>query len=143
MSTSVKRVYQARSRSDGTRILVDRLWPRGLTKAAAAVDEWPRDLAPSHELRKRYHSGLDSWASFRKQYMAELAGQEASDALRKLHQLAGRGKITLLFASKDDKYNHAILLKELLDGARKPPTGTGPAAAGGMRMRKAARGPRR
>ena len=135
----VKRVYVPVSRTDGTRVLVDRLWPRGLTKAAAALDDWLRDLAPSDELRHWYHARPDEWASFRKKYLKELGSPAAEDALRRLYAFAGKPKrLTLLFASKNETRNNAVVLKELLEGERKPPTGTGPAAASSTRKRATA-----
>lgn len=139
MAIATKRVYEAAGRADGTRILVDRLWPRGLTKEVAALDEWLRDLAPSHELRRWYHARPDYWTAFRKKYMQELAQPDAENALRHLYQLAHKKKrLTLLFASKNEIRNNATVLKELLDGMRKPPTGTGPGAIHAMRRREAA-----
>ncbi len=139
MAIAVKRVYETASRSDGARVLVDRLWPRGLTKARAAVDEWLRDLAPSDELRRWYHARPEQWQNFRKKYLKELSHPEAEDALRRLYQLAHKRKrLTLLFASKNETSNNAVVLKELLDGMRKPPTGTGPGAIRTMRRREAA-----
>jgi len=139
MAVAIKRVYETASRSDGARVLVDRLWPRGLTKERAAVDEWLRDLAPSDELRQWYHARPEQWQNFRKKYLKELSQPEAEDALRQLYQLAHKRKrLTLLFASKNETHNNAVVLKELLDGMRKPPTGTGPGAVHGMRKREAA-----
>lgn len=139
MPVTVKRVYQPVSGKDGTRVLVDRLWPRGLTKARAAVDEWLRDLAPSDELRRWYHARPDHWLPFRKKYLKELSQPEAEDALRLLYQLAHkRRRLTLLFASKNETHNNAIVLRDLLDGMRKPPTGTGPGAIYATRKREAA-----
>ena len=139
MAIAVKRVYETASRNDGARVLVDRLWPRGLTKERAAVDEWLRDLAPSDELRRWYHARPEHWANFRKKYLKELSQPEAEDALLRLYKLAHKRKrLTLLFASKNETNNNAIVLKELLDGMRKPPTGTGPGAVHGMRKREAA-----
>jgi uncharacterized protein YeaO (DUF488 family) len=118
---------------------VDRLWPRGLTKAEAGVHEWLRDLAPSNELRRWYHARPDEWESFRRKYLKELSNPEAQEALRRLYSLAHkRTRLTLLFASKNEMRNNAAVLKELLEGARKPPTGTGPAVLTGMRKRQAA-----
>jgi uncharacterized protein YeaO (DUF488 family) len=120
-------------------VLVDRLWPRGLTKARAAIDEWLRDLAPSDELRRWYHARPEQWQNFRKKYLKELSHPEAEHALRRLYQLAHKRKrLTLLFASKNETNNNAVVLKELLDGMRKPPTGTGPGAIHAMRKREAA-----
>jgi uncharacterized protein YeaO (DUF488 family) len=139
MAVAIKRVYEPASRTDGARVLVDRLWPRGLTKARVAVDEWLRDLSPSDELRQWYHARPDYWQLFRKKYLKELARPEAEADLRKLYALAHKRKrLTLLFASKNETHNNAVVLKELLDGMRKPPTGTGPGAIGAMRSRSAA-----
>jgi uncharacterized protein YeaO (DUF488 family) len=139
MATAIKRVYEPASLTDGARVLVDRLWPRGLTKGRAGVDEWLRDLAPSDELRRWYHARPDHWADFRKKYLKELWEPTAEDALRRLYHLAHKRKrVTLLFASKNETHNNAVVLKELLDGMRKPPTGTGPGAIHAMRKREAA-----
>jgi uncharacterized protein YeaO (DUF488 family) len=141
MSSKVKRVYEKAAASDGTRILVDRLWPRGLGKQVAAVDKWLRDLAPSNELRKWYHANQSGWSIFRKRYLEELEQPSAAHALEELYQLARRGKVTLLFGSKNEERNNAVVLKELLDGARKPPTGTGPAVATRARRNRRATKP--
>ncbi|HET7207589.1 MAG TPA: DUF488 family protein [Terriglobales bacterium] len=143
MRVRVKRVYEPPARDDGKRILVDRLWPRGLSKQSAGIQEWLRDLAPSNELRKWYHAQPEQWDAFRKRYLKELSAEPARAALTKLYELANGGKITLLFASRNEERNNATVLRDLLAGARKPPTGTGPAAAGAMRVRRAARAPRR
>jgi uncharacterized protein YeaO (DUF488 family) len=136
---AIKRIYEPASRSDGVRVLVDRLWPRGLKKASAGLDEWLRDLAPSNELRRWYHARPDQWPSFRKKYLQELSQPEAQESLQRLYQLAHKRKrLTLLFASKNDTHNNATVLRELLEGGRKPPTGTGPGAVHGMRKREAA-----
>jgi uncharacterized protein YeaO (DUF488 family) len=136
---AIKRIYEPASRSDGVRVLVDRLWPRGLKKASAGLDEWLRDLAPSNELRRWYHARPDQWPSFRKKYLQELSQPEALESLQRLYQLAHKRKcLTLLFASKNDTHNNATVLRELLEGGRKPPTGTGPGAVHGMRKREAA-----
>ena len=139
MPVAVKRVYESVSRSDGARVLVDRLWPRGLRKTEAALDEWFRNLAPSDELRKWSHAQPERWPVFRKRYLRELARPEAEKDLQKLYRLAHKRKrLTLLFASKNEKHNNAVVLKDLLDGMRKPPTGTGPGALRTMRTRDAA-----
>src|SRR5215475_846042 len=123
MTVRVKRVYEAARRSDGMRVLVDRLWPRGLTKQDAALDAWLADLAPSNELRKWFHAYPEHWAEFRKRYLQELSNGRAQAALDKLYDLGRRGNLTLLFASKNVERNNAVILRELLEGARKPPTG--------------------
>ena len=139
MTVAIKRVYEPAARTDGARVLVDRLWPRGLTKAQAAIDEWLRDLAPSDELRRWYHARPEHWREFRKKYLKELAQPEAEASLFRLYKLARkRRQLTLLFASKNETNNNAVVLKELLDGRRKPPTGTGPGAVHVMRRREAA-----
>jgi len=139
MTVAIKRVYEPASRADGVRILVDRLWPRGLTKAAAAIDEWLKDLAPSDDLRRWYHARPDLWETFRKKYLQELTEPGCQEGLRRLYELAHKKKrLTLLFGSKRETQNNASVLKELLDGMRKPPTGTGPGAVSAMRTREAA-----
>jgi uncharacterized protein YeaO (DUF488 family) len=139
MAIAIKRVYEPVSRRDGTRVLVDRLWPRGLTKEKAAVDEWLRNLAPSNELRRWYHARPDHWETFRKQYLKELAQPACDEGLRRLYELAHKKKrLTLLFASKKETQNNATVLKELLEGTRKPPTGTGPGAVYALRKRATA-----
>lgn len=138
MGVAVKRVYEAASASDGVRVLVDRLWPRGLTKADAAVKFWLRELAPSTELRQWFHANPEAWRMFRKRYLKELAGEEGSAAVEQLHRLAdGRRRVTLLYASRNEEHNNALVLKELLEGMPKPPSSVGSVALG--RGRKAKR----
>ena len=135
---TVKRVYEAPSRSDGARVLVDRLWPRGVSKDASALTAWMRDLAPSDALRVWYHARPEAWLQFRKRYFKELTAPEATSALDQLYALAGKRKtVTLLFASRNLERNNAVALKELMDGTKKPPTGSGPAAAVAVRKRQA------
>ena len=137
MAVATKRVYESPSASDGARVLVDRLWPRGLSKEKASVKVWLQDLAPSDELRKWSHANPDSWMQFRKRYFKELRGPEAAPALTQLYDLVEKRKrVTLLFAYHDVERNNAVALKELIDGAKKPPSSTGPAAA--VRVRKRA-----
>jgi uncharacterized protein YeaO (DUF488 family) len=139
MNVAIKRVYEPATRSDGARVLVDRLWPRGLTKEKAAVEEWLRDLAPSNELRRWYHARPEEWQAFRRKYLKELSESQREEGLRRLYELAHKKKrLTLLFASKNEVLNNALVLKELLEGMRKPPTGTGPGAIHAMRRREAA-----
>jgi uncharacterized protein YeaO (DUF488 family) len=126
MTVAVKRIYDSPARSDGARILVDRLWPRGLRKTEVDLDDWLRAVAPSNELRQWYHAQPDQWQLFRKRYLKELTYPDAERELQKLYVLAQKRKrLTLLFASKNEKYNNAVVLKDLLNGMRKPPTGTG------------------
>ncbi|HWZ83638.1 MAG TPA: DUF488 family protein [Terriglobales bacterium] len=138
MNVAVKRVYEAPSSSDGVRILVDRLWPRGLTKEKAAIKYWLRDLAPSTELREWFHANPDLWLLFRRRYLKELKAEEAGVALEKLYGSARSAKkLTLLYASRNEERNNATVLKELLEGGRKPPSSVGKAALGRGRIRKA------
>ncbi|KMO98633.1 DUF488 domain-containing protein [Streptomyces roseus] len=113
----VRRVYDPpEPAADGVRVLVDRLWPRGLAKAAAAVDEWPKAVTPSGELRKWFHGGGGSAREFRARYEAELAQPGAAAELERLRGLAGAGPLTLLTAVKDPASSHAAVLAELLGG---------------------------
>lgn len=140
MTVAVKRVYAPASRADGVRVLVDRLWPRGLTKQQAAVKHWLRDLAPSSELRQWYHANPEAWSKFRRLYLKELVTDEGNAAVEKLYGLADSSKkLTLLYASRNEERNNATVLKELLDGARKPPSSVGRGALGRGRIRKAKR----
>ena len=142
MTVRIKRVYDPPALKDGARVLVDRLWPRGLTKEAAALDVWMRDLAPSNQLRKWFHAHPAQWAKFREKYLAELTTDTAHAALQQLHDLAHKRRgLTLLFASRSWEHNHALVLKELVEGDRKPPTGTGPAPAAAAGRARIARRP--
>lgn len=143
MTVMVKRVYEPADRKDGNRVLVDRLWPRGLTKNDAALKAWLRDLAPSHQLRKWFHAQPERWEDFRRKYLKELSAPKAQAALGKLYDLEREGALTLLYASRNAEHNNATVLRDLLDGIRKPPRGTGPSAAGAERARRASRRSRR
>ncbi len=139
MPVALKRVYEPVSRSDGARVLVDRLWPRGVSKAEIGLHEWLRDLAPSDDLRKWYHAEPEQWQLFRKRYLKELARPEAEKDLQTLYTLARKRKrLTLLYASKNETRNNAVVLKDLLEGTRKPPTGTGRGALRTLGKREAA-----
>lgn len=110
MLLKIKRIYDKSDKTDGYRILVDRLWPRGLTKEKAKVDLWLKDIAPSNELRKWYAHDPSKWREFKRQYFKELKNnQEAIDLIQKQ-----KGIVTLLFGSKEEKFNNAIALKEYL-----------------------------
>ncbi len=140
MAVAIKRVYEAPAAADGVRVLVDRLWPRGLTKEAAAVKHWLRDVAPSNELRQWYHANPDGWTLFRRRYLKELASPRATAAVEKLYDLAeGKRNLTLLYASRNEERNNATVLKELIEGGRKPPSSVGRATAARGRIRKARR----
>jgi len=137
MAVEVKRAYEKPTPADGVRVLVERLWPRGISKQGAALDAWLKDLAPSHALRRWYHARPAQWPLFRKKYLAELSAPQASRALEELYQMAlGNPTLTLVYGSRDEQHNCAIILKDLLEGMRKPPSSSGPvgaAAAGGRR----------
>ena len=140
MTVSLKRVYAEPSPQDGARVLVDRLWPRGLTKKDATLDAWLKDLAPSNELRKWFHAHPQQWSKFRERYLKELSSPAAHDALQTLYDLKEeRRHLTLLFASRNEDRNNAVVLKQLVEGDRKPPTGTGPVRAVAAKRARAAR----
>jgi uncharacterized protein YeaO (DUF488 family) len=140
MTVAIKRVYEPAAPADGRRVLVDRLWPRGLRKEQAAVKHWLRDLAPSKELRQWYHANPEAWPLFRKRYLKELTSSKATAAVEKLHDLAeGKQNLTLLYASRNQERNNATVLKELLEGGRKPPSNVGRSAVAAERIRKAKR----
>jgi uncharacterized protein YeaO (DUF488 family) len=140
MKVVVKRIYEPAQRSDGARVLVDRLWPRGISKETAALHSWMRPLAPSDVLRQWFHSNRTHWQAFRRYYLKELALPGAEAELAKLYDLAHRRKqVTLLFASKDEDRNNAVVLKELIEGMKKPPTGTGPSGLRVARRKAAAK----
>jgi uncharacterized protein YeaO (DUF488 family) len=111
----VRRVYEDPLADDGRRVLVDRLWPRGLRKDAAVLDEWLRDVAPSSELRTWYGHDPARFAEFRRRYLTELAGPEQRAALGQLRGFAAGGSLTLLTATKDTEHSQAAVLAELLD----------------------------
>ncbi|CAM5285613.1 DUF488 domain-containing protein [Streptomyces aurantiogriseus] len=114
MSVRVRRVYEPPEPEDGVRVLVDRLWPRGLAKDAARVDEWPKGLTPSTELRRWYHAGEGSYEEFARRYEAELAAPEAAELLDHVRELADEGQVTLLTAAKEPERSHAAVLVRLL-----------------------------
>ena len=115
MQIQIKRVYDEPATGDGLRVLVDRLWPRGKTKEAAAVDIWAKEIAPSNELRKWFHADTTRWAEFTKRYKAELkANQGAVDELVAEIKASRKKTVTLLFGSKETERNHAVVLKEML-----------------------------
>lgn len=113
MSITLKRAYDPPSSRDGYRVLVDRLWPRGVSKDDAKVDAWPKEVAPSDELRKAFHDGRLGWGEFRRRYLAELKAQR--DVLRELAERAQKGSVTLIFSSKDEQRNNAVVLKQYLE----------------------------
>jgi uncharacterized protein YeaO (DUF488 family) len=114
----VRRVYDPPEPADGQRVLVDRLWPRGLSKSAAALDEWVKAVAPSDELRRWYGHEPSKFPAFQERYQAELQAPERADALAHLRHLAGSGPLTLLTATRDVEHSQAAVLAARLRGAR-------------------------
>jgi uncharacterized protein YeaO (DUF488 family) len=114
MSVQVRRPYDQRAPNDGTRVLVDRIWPRGLSKAKADLDEWCKQIAPSSELRKWYSHDPARYKEFSRRYTAELKEPERADALDHLRELAQTGPLTLLTASKRSDISEAAVLAQLL-----------------------------
>ncbi len=111
MSTlRIKRVYDPPEKADGFRVLVDRLWPRGITKEKAKVDLWLKDIAPSNELRRKFHAKPALWEDFKKAYAQELKHADAQAILDKL----GKTPVTLLYAARDEEHNNAVALREWL-----------------------------
>lgn len=114
MNLLIKRVYEPAEHTDGYRILVDRLWPRGLSRERAALDEWLRDVAPSAELRKWFGHEPQRWAEFKRRYRAELGKEPAAAALDHLRETAAKQRVTLLYGAQDETYNNAVALREIL-----------------------------
>jgi uncharacterized protein YeaO (DUF488 family) len=110
----LKRAYDRPNADDGRRILVDRLWPRGLTKNAAAIDEWARELAPSTGLRKWFGHDPDRWEAFRRRYAREI--REHAEDLARLRSLARNSPITLVYAARDEVHNDAVVLRDVVLG---------------------------
>lgn len=110
MKIRIKRVYEQPDKHDGRRILVDRLWPRGLTKEKASVDLWLKDIAPSTELRKWFDHDPDNWEEFKERYLAELKAN--NEQIRLLKQELDKGIVTLVYGAKDEKHNQAVVLRE-------------------------------
>lgn len=112
MSIEVKRAYEPPSAGDGERILVDRLWPRGLSRKAAAIDHWARDIAPSSALRQWFAHDPAKWPEFKRRYFAEL--RAAAPAVRELLARARHHTVTLVYAARDERHNDAVALREHL-----------------------------
>jgi uncharacterized protein YeaO (DUF488 family) len=114
----LKRAYDTPSDDDGTRILVERLWPRGVSKEKVAIDLWLKEVAPSTQLRKWYGHDPDKWEEFRRHYRAELdaKGEVIDDLKRRLR----KGPVTFVFAAKDEEHNSAVVLKEFLERGPRP-----------------------
>ena len=113
MAINIKRVYDPYDANDGKRILIDRLWPRGLTKERAHIDLWLKDIAPSTELRQWFSHDPAKWNEFQKRYHTELKANKA--AVNRLKDELGQGRVTLVYGAKDEVHNDAAVLKDLLD----------------------------
>jgi uncharacterized protein YeaO (DUF488 family) len=111
----IKRVYEPAADDDGLRVLVDRLWPRGLAKEKARIDQWLKDIAPSNTLRQRFHGNPAMWDEFVTAYARELAQEPASGAAATLRALGRKQPVTLLYAARDENHNNAVALKKLLE----------------------------
>ena len=121
----IKRVYGPPSSADGKRILIDRLWPRGLKKEEVRIDEWMKDIAPSGELRKWFGHDPEKWGEFKKRFFTEL--KDKKDLVDKLVSMARKGRVTLLFGSKEERFNNAVALREYIE-TRMKDTGSEKAA---------------
>lgn len=110
MDIKIKRVYEQPDKNDGMRILVDRLWPRGLTKEKAGVDLWLKDIAPSTELRKWFGHDPRKWSEFKERYLTEL--QENGEQVRILKREMNKGRATLVYGAKDEEHNEAVVIQE-------------------------------
>src|SRR6516165_3882391 len=141
MKILLKRAYEPPASEDGGRVLVGRLWPRGVKKEELDLRVWLKDVAPSTELRQWFHARPRQWPAFKKKYLVELREPQAAAALMQLYEIAhSEPTTTLVFASREEEQNHAAVLKSLLEGMKKPPTSTGPVrAAAAGRKRAAAR----
>lgn len=114
-NVKIKRVYEPVVKSDGYRVLVDRLWPRGVKKENAGVHIWLKEAAPSNELRKWFGHASEKWSEFKKKYEAELQTGSAIEELKEI--VKAHGTVTLLYAAKDEQHNQAVVLKELLSAS--------------------------
>jgi uncharacterized protein YeaO (DUF488 family) len=109
-----KRAYEDPAPGDGRRVLVDRLWPRGVSKDEAALDDWFKELAPSDELREWFGHDADKWGKFRQRYRAELQAEEKQELLRDLAASARQGGVTLVYGARDEEHNNAAALRDFL-----------------------------
>lgn len=121
MPLQIKRIYEAPQDSDGVRILIDRLWPRGVSKERARLDEWGKDLAPSADLRKWFGHKAENFDTFSKKYREELdTVPAAKEAVKKVLEESGKSMVTLLYGAKDPKINHAVVLRDYLEKKEMP-----------------------
>ena len=114
LSIALKRAYDEPAKSDGTRVLVERLWPRGLSKERARIDLWLKEVSPSAELRKWYNHDTQKFQEFRHRYEEELSSEAAQEALTKLRDIAMQGQLTLIFAARDIAHSSAVILHDFL-----------------------------
>ena len=113
MTINLKRAYEEADKADGTRILVDRLWPRGLTKEKAAIDLWLKEIAPSTELRKWFAHDPEKWKGFRDRYRKEL--KDHPEEVEQIRKMANVGTVSLIYGARDQEHNEAVVLKEFLE----------------------------
>ena len=117
LKIKIKRAYDSFDESDGFRILVDRLWPRGLSKNKAKIDMWLKDIAPSNELRKWFAHKQDKWIEFRGRYFVEL--NKKRELIELIADKMEKGSVTLIYGAKDERFNNAVVLKEYIEKGRK------------------------
>lgn len=115
MNVKTKRIYDQPKQTDGYRILVDRLWPRGVSKEKANIDLWLKDIAPSSELRTWYSHEREKWPEFKDKYFEEL--KQKTELIERIRDKARQGRVTLVYGAKDEQFNNAVCLKEFMDAA--------------------------
>jgi uncharacterized protein YeaO (DUF488 family) len=114
MTVTIKRVYEPPHKGDGFRVLVDRLWPRGMTKEKAAIDLWAKEIAPGDDLRKWFSHDPSRWEEFRRRYRDELSADDRKKIVEELAARAEQGQVTLVYAAKDTRHNNAVVLEEVI-----------------------------
>lgn len=111
-NVQIKRAYDVPNRLDGKRVLIDRLWPRGVKKRDAKIDEWMKEIAPTAGLRKWFGHDPDRWSEFKRRYEEEL--EQHQDEIAHLREIARKGRLTLVFAARDETHNDAVVLKDII-----------------------------
>lgn len=111
----IKRAYEPSSKKDGFRVLIDRLWPRGIKKEKLPLDAWMKELAPSSQLRKEFGHNPDLWSDFQRKYEKELRSPEARERIRHLANKAKKGRVTLIYSARDEAHNDAVVLKKIIN----------------------------
>lgn len=111
----VRRIYDDQGKEGGTRVLIDRVWPRGISKEEADLDHWYKEIAPSTELRKWFGHDPKLWAAFKQKYRKELKEDDKRERLAELAEVARSGSLVLLYGARDEKHNHALVLRQVLD----------------------------